>query len=258
MRFPILNANVSSPEVGNWQRFLNRVHCVDWENKPLVVDESFGRRTTFATRIYQARKNIRPTGEVDKATRAVAQIEGFVPFIQAKHFQRAWRKPEKITLVVLHTMEAPEKPSTAENVAAWFASDISPVASAHYCIGSDPVGGVYQCVREADVAFHAPGANSNGVGIEHEGYAKQSPADWQDETSLITLERSAELVAQICLRYAIPPKRLRASELRAGEKGIAGHADVSEAFRGSSHWDPGPSYPWDAYLRRVEEHMSHK
>ena len=44
---------------------------------------------------------------------------------------------------------------------------------------------------------------------------------------------------------------MRAAGLRAGARGITGHADVSVAFRKSDHWDPGPAFPWAAFLRQV-------
>ena len=31
--------------------------------------------------------------------------------------------------------------------------------------------------------FHAPGANHNGIGLEHAGYARQSAEDWADAFS---------------------------------------------------------------------------
>ena len=97
------------------------------------------------------------------------------PFIQARNSTPANRTT--IDLLVIHTMEAPEKPDTAENVARWFAGSTAPQASAHYCIDDDSI---VQCVHDKDVAWHAPGANHNGLGFEHAGFAAQAPKDWQD------------------------------------------------------------------------------
>jgi len=46
--------------------------------------------------------------------------------------------------------------------------------------------------------------------------------------------------------------------LRAGKRGITGHAQVSEAFHRTDHTDPGTSFPVDAYLARVREHLGDK
>ena len=164
-------------------------------------------------------------------------------FIESPHQTDAVDR--SISVVVIHTMEIRERDGAAEACAAWFASPVSEV-SAHYCVDSDTT---IQCVREADIAWHARGGNTNSIGIELAGYAGQQASDWSDEYSRAVLERAAELTADVCGRYMIPIRRLRASGLVAGRRGITGHADVSAAFRKSDHWDPGPAFPWDRFLR---------
>lgn len=179
-------------------------------------------------------------------TMAVAAI----PFVQARNFTKG--RSNRIDVLVIHTMEAPELPDTAENVASWFAGSSAPQASAHYCIDANSI---VQCVRDDDVAWHAPGANHNGLGFEHAGRAAQTGADWSDEYSLKCLELSAQLAAEKCRKYEIPVVWLRAADLRAGKRGITGHVQVSEAFRRSDHHDPGTSFPVQAYLSRVRKHL---
>ena len=82
-----------------------------------------------------------------------------IPFVQARNYTRGRSNP--IDVIVIHTMESPEKPDTAESVAAWFAAATAPQASAHYCIDANSI---VECVRDTDVAWHAPGANHNGLG----------------------------------------------------------------------------------------------
>jgi N-acetyl-anhydromuramyl-L-alanine amidase AmpD len=172
------------------------------------------------------------------------------PFVQARNFTKG--RSSRIDVLVIHTIESSEKPDTAENVAQWFAGSTAPKASAHYCIDSNSI---VQCVRDEDVAWHAPGANHNGIGFEHAGRAAQSPADWSDDYSQKTLERSAELVAAKCRQYEIPAVWLHAADLRAGKRGITGHVQVSEAFRRSDHHDPGKSFPVQRYLALVRKHL---
>jgi hypothetical protein len=245
--WPVLSATSSTPEVGNWQRFLNEQGITDWAGAPLVCDESFGQRTSYATRMWQTKQGIAATAVVDASSRLRAVSLGFIPFIQAKNFQRFFPQKRPIRSIVIHTMEAPEKPATAENVARWFAGSTAPMASAHYSIGQL---GVVQCVRDEDIAFHAPGANATGLGLEHEGYAKQTAEEWQDSTSRAALWHSARLAAKLCKRYGIPLVKLSSEDLRAGKPGLCGHVDVSHAF-GGTHWDPGPAFPWDHYLHLV-------
>jgi N-acetyl-anhydromuramyl-L-alanine amidase AmpD len=148
-------------------------------------------------------------------------------------------------------MEAPEEPGTAEAVARWFQVTDREV-SAHYCIDDDSV---VQCVREEDVAWGAPGANENGIHLEHAGFARQAAADWDDAYSLAVLERSAQLTAELCGRYRIPVVWLRAADLRRRRRGITGHHDVSRAFGRSDHTDPGRGFPVEPYLARVRAHL---
>jgi N-acetyl-anhydromuramyl-L-alanine amidase AmpD len=169
------------------------------------------------------------------------------PFIEAAHFTPGPRTA--VHLVVLHSMESAEKPGTARAVAEWFHDPLrAPQASAHYCVDDREV---IQCVREADIAWAAPGANQNGVHIEHAGRAAQSAADWMDEYSIAVLHLSVELCASICRAWSIPAELVDAAGLLIRRRGITTHAEVSRAFKRSSHWDPGPAFPLPWYVGRV-------
>jgi N-acetyl-anhydromuramyl-L-alanine amidase AmpD len=171
-----------------------------------------------------------------------------IPLIRARNAGPP-RPGQPIDLVVIHTMEAPEKPGTARAVADWFAGPNAPQASAHYCVDATEV---IQCVPEDVVAWGAPGANRRGIHLEHAGYAGQSPAAWEDEYSRRVLALSADLAADIASRYAIPIERLTVDQLRAGARGFCGHVDVTNALNGGKgHTDPGAGFPWDRYLALV-------
>ncbi len=176
------------------------------------------------------------------------------PFTQAANFTPAGRTTA--TLIVIHTMEAPEKPGTARGVADWFGGKrgAAPKASAHFCVGPDEV---IQCVRLDDVAWHAPGANRSGIGIEHTGFAAQTVEQWNDEGSNATLQRSARLCAELMRETNIAPGRLTPDQIKANMSGICGHIDVTHAFpdEGHGHTDPGPNFPWDRYLALVAEEL---
>lgn len=157
----------------------------------------------------------------------------------------------RVDVVVIHTMEMDEKGDTAESCAQWFAQTRAQV-SAHYCVDSDSI---VQCVKEEDVAWHAPGANHNGIGVEHAGRAAQTGRDWADPYSTAMLALSAELVGGICSRHKIPVTWLQPSDLVAGKRGITSHANVSKAFKRGTHWDPGDSFPIEKYLASVRTAM---
>lgn len=176
-----------------------------------------------------------------------------IPFVPAKN--QGPKRTRPILLIVIHTMEAPEKPHTARNVALWFAGTEAPQASAHYCVDASET---VQCVKEDVVAWAAPGANGDGVHIEHAGYASQSAVNWADDYSTQMLQRSAALAADIAKRYGIPVVKLSPEDLQdRTASGFCGHVDVTYGrMAGHGHTDPGPFFPWDTYLAMVEEAMA--
>ncbi|MDG9711153.1 peptidoglycan recognition protein family protein [Streptomyces sp. DH10] len=154
-----------------------------------------------------------------------------------------------IRVIVIHDMEAPEGPNTAENVAAYFSRlPASNKASAHVCVDNNSA---VRCVADGDRAWHAPGANSDGLGLELAGYARQSRAEWLDDYSKGVIEQAAQVTADWCKKHNIPARKLSVAELRAGKRGIVGHVDVSKAYGQTNHYDPGPNFPWSYFISRV-------
>jgi N-acetyl-anhydromuramyl-L-alanine amidase AmpD len=170
------------------------------------------------------------------------------PVIKAKWFSKSQNKRE-VRLVVIHSVEAPEKPDTAENVAKYFQGlPATKKASAHLCIDSNSI---VQSVFDNDVAYAAPGANSDGLQIELAGYAKQKRMEWLDPYGILMIENAANATAQYCLKYDIPYVHLTNQQLSNNEKGIVGHYQVSEVYKKSDHNDPGDGFPWDLFIERV-------
>ncbi|MFH9660232.1 N-acetylmuramoyl-L-alanine amidase [Streptomyces sp. NPDC017248] len=132
-----------------------------------------------------------------------------------------------IDRVIIHVTQ-----ETYADALAIFANPQKKV-SAHYLVRSAD-GHVAQCVREADIAWHAGnwGYNTRSVGIEHEGWVDQ-PAYFTD----VLYTQSARLTAAVCAKYGIPRDR----------EHIIGHAQVP----GTDHTDPGPYWDWVRYIRMV-------
>lgn len=172
------------------------------------------------------------------------------PFVKARNFTASTGK-RPVRLIVIHSMEAPEKGETAENVANFFHTTPSKV-SAHLCIDNNSI---VQCVLDNDVAFAAPGANRDGVHLELAGFAKQTEAEWLDAFGVLLLDQAANAAAQYALKFDIPVRRLTSAELADKKsKGIVGHSQVSEVFPGHGHTDPGKGFPWEFFLERVRHH----
>jgi len=175
-----------------------------------------------------------------------------IPFERAVYFSRAKRVANDIDWIVLHAMDGAELDTKAETVSLWFAGkdpkQSAPRASFHYAIDSNSI---VQSVLEKDVAWHAPGANHNGIGIEHAGRAKQTREEWLDAFSRSMLLISAGLVARLCHKYGLPMLYVDPAGLLAGKCGITTHHDVTKAFKRSTHVDPGKGFPMDWYLEQV-------
>jgi hypothetical protein len=108
-------------------------------------------------------------------------------------------------------------------------------------------GAVTQMVPAKDIAFHAGNYSTNlhSVGIEHEGYAAQG-ATWYTEAQY---EATADLVKYLAQRFGIPLDRQH----------IVGHGDVAgpgSGYVAGMHWDPGPRWDWDHFMRLLGAPLS--
>jgi hypothetical protein len=185
-----------------------------------------------------------------------------IKFVECRNYTRA--KRGDVALLVLHSMEAVEKGSTAEAVAAWGAGSNAPRASWHYAIDNDSI---VACVPEDRIAWHAPGANATGVGYEMAGYARQSRDEWLDEYSIEVIWNAAKLAARRTLpRWNIPLQFIDRDKVREGYelfkagkpipdrlRGYTTHNEVSLGVRKSTHTDPGKHFPLDVFERFVRE-----
>lgn len=182
-------------------------------------------------------------------------------FINAKNHGAESNSP--VARVVIHATcpdvgyPSASKAGRAESTAKYFQST-SRAASAHYVVD---ISTTVQCLSEQTVGYHAPpNAHSIGVEICADGGSRASfsnpahaytRAQWLSPQVWPAVERAATLTRDICDRHHIPLRRLTTAQVKAGEKGICGHDNVSDAFHQSDHDDPGPNFPWDRFMAAV-------
>lgn len=169
-------------------------------------------------------------------------------FIQARWFTPT--SGRAINLAVMHRMEAPDKPNTAEAVAHYFQNlPATRKASAHRCYDSDSV---VQSVLDKDIAYGAPGVNHDGLHYELAGYSAQD--DWRSPTIESMLRLAANDVASDAARYKFPVLWRSAADLKAGYlDGITSHWEVTKAgIGGNDHTDPGPFFPIGRFMELVQ------
>jgi len=275
----LTDPHMQGADVLAWQAFVN------------VVEDGFGPETDRATRAMQFKLIVDVDGKVGKLTIAAANaydeaevtqpnhpiptpvpppdterepgrlnvilnsvraVEHVVSlFLPARYFTIANRKVGDIKHIVLHTAEVAEHLESAEALAK-VCNTWERKASWHFAVDNNSVT---QSVRVKDVAWHAPGANKTGIGIEMAGRARQTPADWGDVYSVAMLANAAELVAALCHEWQLPPVVLSHDDLRAGKPGITTHDAVSKVFKKSDHWDPGPWFPINSFMSAVRAHL---
>lgn len=167
------------------------------------------------------------------------------------------------TRVVIHSTVSPCQPGGRHDIAAYFRSEASG-GSAHYVV--DPVGAV-QVVGDHTIAWHAP-PNAHSFGIEMCDIPGPLPGDhfipavwkaarrtwrWRRPNQQAMLHVTAQLAAHLCASYGIPVRWVTVAGLRRGEHGVTTHANVSRAFRQSTHWDPG-FWPRRRFMRLVRDY----
>jgi hypothetical protein len=137
-----------------------------------------------------------------------------------------------INEIVIHVAEG-----SYSSTIGWFENRAAQ-ASAHYVVSRN--GGVAQCVRDEDIAWHAGWWNTNthSIGIEHEGYINNP--DWFTNEMY---HASARLSAECCKKYEIPivHKYIIGHYQVPGCPGPGGGVDC--------HTDPGRYWDWKRYMR---------
>ena len=164
-----------------------------------------------------------------------------VQWQEANRKNYAQGRSAKIDRIVIHLAAG-----TWKGTLDWFQNPLAGV-SAHFTVSNEGV--VSQSVSELNTAYHAgpvppgrPEMNPRSIGIEHEGF-QDAVNPWQPTEK--QLQATAELVAGICQRWSIPVDRTH----------IIGHNEVYPGRAARANC-PGKGWPWERFLKLVQQHMA--
>lgn len=151
--------------------------------------------------------------------------------------KRGWYYPgrsQPVRGIVLHTSESLDAVGAAEGL-----TTVTRPSAAHAVVGTETS---IALLPDEATAFHAPGGNSMGLGLE----IAYRAAQWgeQPATEEMLLVRSAVWCGLRARKYGIPVRRVTVEEWEAGERGFISHAELDPMNRS----DPGPDFPWDRFL----------
>jgi hypothetical protein len=162
----------------------------------------------------------------------------WVPAASGNYTNASRERSHNIDMIVVHVVEG-----SASAAVNWFANPDSPV-SAHYVVNKN--GSVTQCVRNADIGYHAGhwATNTRSIGIEHGGYVSNP-----NSFTAAMYKGSARLAAWCSRKHRIPIDRQH----------IIGHNQVPGCRNGSGggsscHTDPGRYFNWDKYLKLIKSY----
>lgn len=150
-------------------------------------------------------------------------------------------------LVVIHTNEGPEGPTSAEGLASYL-HGLTSSSSPGYHRTVDENSYVVTCYDDRRVNG-AGGVNSRAFHICLTGYASQSGAQWDDPSSHAAVDIAAGEARGACQRLGVPMDKITNP---SAQRGICGHVDVSRYYSSSQgHTDPGNGFPWERFLNVV-------
>ncbi|MBE7338135.1 glycoside hydrolase domain-containing protein [Corynebacterium aurimucosum] len=163
------------------------------------------------------------------------------------------RSTDGLLGVCIHTTENPLG-ALAENVANY---QIRSESGSYHVLVDNTTNDNINSLREntEDWVTWSAGQTGNqlAVHLSFVCYSAQSRADWLGATRM--LAEGADVVAYWCRRFKIPVQKIGAADLKAGRRGIFGHADVSAAWHEVDHTDPGPNFPWAEFIQMVQERL---
>lgn len=166
----------------------------------------------------------------------------------AKWYGSSNNKP--INRIVMHATVGVEPGVDGAARATVAGSKVTPRPSSYHYVADAKES--LQYVYDSVVAYGAP---PNEHSIHYElccSLANKGEGHWTDDAHQAMLHLAAKDVAQLCAAYDVPVVKLTVGDLKDGKRGLCGHIDVTNAWHQTTHWDPGPFFPWNKFLAMVE------
>lgn len=142
--------------------------------------------------------------------------------------------------------------ATAEGEAS-YAKRREDSVSSHYYADNDSL---LQSLDTALRAYHAGSTTGNSQAIAYEitGTNGKSRTWWLTNVAWPLLARQ---IAADCRAHDIEPRLLTVAEIKAGTRtGFITHDQMRQAWGGTTHTDPGPSFPLDHLLALVRAELN--
>lgn len=167
----------------------------------------------------------------------------------------------KIRLIIIHTNQGPNPPDklpdrTAENLASYLTStaNTSNPVSYHVLVDDDSL---VNYLSDDRVAYSARDANPISLNLCFTGYAEWNREEWLKHPNMLRM--AAQKVREWCDKYKIPKNKITPQNIVDIHHGIIGHNDwtlsrkLLNRLTKDSHWDPGPGFPWDVFIKSIQE-----
>lgn len=160
------------------------------------------------------------------------------------------RRGIAITLIGVHTSEGPNPSDvfpdlTAENLARWMTNN---GVSYHKIVDDDSV---VNFVPDHEYSWSLRSGNARSLNICFVGRASWDRAEWLRHDR--ALRMAAKEVKDWCNKHGLPKVKLTSAQVATNHSGIIGHVNWTEGKKDGSHTDPGPHFPWDVFMRYVNE-----
>lgn len=168
------------------------------------------------------------------------------------------RSLAKLLWIIIHTDEsAYDYAARRVRDTGWTAKRLaeyqqSPSAGGSYTGAADRGGLTCRIAEDGSVTWSTGNlGNSLGINLCFAGTTAHFTRE-QWLARMDQLRAGALIVASWAAKYTIPVRKLAKGDMLARRKGIGGHDDARE-LGSTTHWDPGPGFPWDVFLDLVKK-----